>query len=137
MPFFDFWIELFKPLWRLSSSFCLRGHMVQKMMFEEFQDGCSMLDPLWHLNRMISAFLCNLSACCLPSSFCSRGYMVSKRMMFEEFQDGCLVLGNLWCANWFFLLLPNLHVAQNFPSISAQEDIWVGGCWLKNSKMAV
>ena len=73
--------------------------MVWKMMFEEFQDGCSMMDPHWHLNGMISAFLCYLSACCLPSSFCSRGYMVWKMMMFEEFQDGCLVLGNLSYSN--------------------------------------
>ena len=73
--------------------------MVWKMMFKGFQDGCSMLDPLWHLNWMISAFLCNLSACCRPSSFYSRGYMVWKMMMFEEFQDGCWVLGNRWYAN--------------------------------------
>ena len=85
--------------WPLSSSFCSIGHMVWKMIFEEFQDGCSLLDPLWHLNGMISAFLCNLSACCLPSSSCSRGYMVWKMMMFEEFQEGCLVLGNFWYAN--------------------------------------
>ena len=64
-----------------------------------------MLDPLWHLNGMISAFLYNLSACCLPSSFCSRGYMVWKMMMFEEFQDGCLVLGNLWYANGMILAI--------------------------------
>ena len=67
----------------------------KKMLVEEFQDGSLMLDPLCHLNEMYSAFLCNLSACCLPSNFCSRGYMVWKMMMFEEFQDDCLVLGNL------------------------------------------
>ena len=67
----------------------------KKILFEEFQDGCLMLDPLWLLNGIKFSFLCNLSACCLPSSFCLRGYMVWKMMMFEEFQDGCLVLGNL------------------------------------------
>ena len=77
--------------------------MVWKMMFEEFHDSCSMLDPLWHHNGIISAFLCNLSACCLPSSFCSRGCIVWKKMMFEEFQDGCLVLGNLSYANGMIL----------------------------------
>ena len=63
--------------------------MVWKMMFEQFQDGSSLLDPLEHLNGMISALLCNLSACCLPSSVCASGCMVWKMMMFEEFQDGC------------------------------------------------
>ena len=62
-----------------------------------------MLDPLWYLNGIISAFLCNLSSCCLPSSFCSKGYMVWKKMMFKEFQDGCLVLGNLGYANGMIL----------------------------------
>ena len=62
-----------------------------------------MLDPRWHLNGRISAFLCYLSACCFPSSSCSRGYMVWKKMIFEEFQDGCLVLGNLWYANGMIL----------------------------------
>ena len=32
--------------WHLSSSLCSREYMVWKMMFEEFQDGCSMMDPL-------------------------------------------------------------------------------------------
>ena len=62
--------------------------MVWKMMFEQFQDGSSLLDPLEYLNGMISAFLCNLSAYCLPSSVCASGCMVWKMMMFEEFQDG-------------------------------------------------
>ena len=62
-----------------------------------------MLDPLWHLNGLKSAFLCYLSACCLPSNFCSRGYMVWKMIMFEEFQDGCLVLGNLSYENGMIL----------------------------------
>ena len=44
----------------------------------------------------IPAFLCYLSACWLPSSFCSRKYMNWKIMMFEEFLDGCLVLGSFW-----------------------------------------
>ena len=35
----------------------------------------------------------------LPSSFCSRGYMVWKKILVKEFQNGCLVLGNLWYAN--------------------------------------
>ena len=73
--------------------------IVWKMMFEEFQDGCSMMDHLSDLNGMTTAFLCNLFTCCLPSSFCSREYMVWKMMMFEEFQDGYLVLGNLSYAN--------------------------------------
>ena len=52
MPFFDICkelLELFRIYfaWCLSSSFCLKGHMVwKKMMFEEFQDACSVLDPL-------------------------------------------------------------------------------------------
>ena len=77
--------------------------MVWKMLVEEFQNGCLMLDPLWHLNGIISAFLCNLSACCLPSSFCSRKYINWTVMMFEEFQDGCLVLGSFWYANGMIL----------------------------------
>ena len=68
--------------------------MVWKM-FEEFHNGGLMLGSLRHLNGIVTAFLCNPSACCLPSSFCSTGYMVWKRMMFEEFQDGSLVLSNL------------------------------------------
>ena len=68
--------------------------MVWKM-FEEFHDGGLMLGPPRHLHGMVSAFLCNPSAYCLPSSFCSRAYMVWKMMMLEEFQDGCLVLSNL------------------------------------------
>ena len=104
MPFFDIWKEMFEPFWiyfawPFPSGFCSRGHMVWKMMFEEFQDCCSMLDPIWHLNGIIIAFLFNPSACCLLASFCSRGYMVWKMMMFEEFHHGCLVLGNLWYAN--------------------------------------
>ena len=89
--------EFFLP--DISHQVSAQDDMIWKMMFEEFQDGCSTLDPLWHLNRIISAFLCDLSACCLPPRFCSRGYMVWKMMMFEEFQDDCLVLGNLWYAN--------------------------------------
>ena len=127
MPFSDDRKKLFEPFWihfawRLSSSFCSREHMFWKMMFEEFQDGCSkivwsgnttitncrqprgiLLDPFWHLNGMISDFLCNLSAYCLLSSLCSRGYMVWKMMMFEEIQDGCLMLGNLSYANGMIL----------------------------------
>ena len=108
MPFFDIWKELFEPIWiyfawLFSTSFCSRGHMEWKMMFEEFQDGCSMLHPLWHLNGMISPFPWNLSACCLPSSFCSRWYIVSKMMMFEEFQDGSLVLCIIWYVNGMIL----------------------------------
>ena len=60
MTFFDIWNKLFKPFWiyfawRLSSIFSSRGHIVWKMFFEEFYDGCLMLSPLWHLNGMILA----------------------------------------------------------------------------------
>ena len=41
----------------------------------------------------------------LPSSFCTRGYMVWKMMMFEWILDGCLVLGNLWYANAVILAI--------------------------------
>ena len=88
--------------WHILSSFCSWGHTVWKVLFEDFHDGGLMLGPLWHLKGMILAFLCSLSAWCLPSSFCSRRYMVLKIMMFEEIQDVCLVLGNLWYAiGWF------------------------------------
>ena len=40
--------------------------MVWKIMFEEFQDGCSMMDPLWHLNGMVSAVAEPL--CCMKPS---------------------------------------------------------------------
>ena len=69
--------------------------MVWKMLFEEFHDGSLMLCPHIHLDGKVSGFQCHRSACCLQSSFCSRGYMVWKIMMFDEFQDGCLVLRNL------------------------------------------
>ena len=73
------------------------------MLVEEFQDGCLMLDPLWHLNEMISALLSNLSACCLPSSFCPRGYMVLEEDDVWRIPSSCLVLGNLWYANGMIL----------------------------------
>ena len=45
----------------------------------------------------------------LPSSFCSRGYMVWKKMLVEEFQDGRLMLDPLWHLNWIILtFLSNL-----------------------------
>ena len=61
MPFFDSWKNLFQPFWiyfdwLLSSSFSPRGHMVWKMFFEEFHDGCLMLSRLWYHNGMILAF---------------------------------------------------------------------------------
>ena len=69
MAIFGIWMEWFEQFrlsilsWCLQSSFCSRGYMVwKKMLVEEFQDGCWMLGPLWHLNGMISAFLCNLLA---------------------------------------------------------------------------
>ena len=88
MPFFDIWNKLFKLFWiyfawHLSSTFSSRRHIVWKMSFEEFYDGCLMLSPLWHFNGMVFAFLCNLAVCCLQSSFLSRGYMVWKMMMVE------------------------------------------------------
>ena len=62
--------------------------------------------PLCYTNmQMVSMFLCILSACCLPSSFCSRGYIVWKIIIFEEFQDDCLVLGHLWYVNGMILAI--------------------------------
>ena len=63
-----------------------------------------MLGPLLHLNVMISAFLCNISACCLPSSFYTRT-MVWKMMMFKDFQDGWLVPGSVRYANGIILAI--------------------------------
>ena len=97
--------------------------------------------PRWLLSAKQSLicllFLSLHVARSLPSSFCSRGYMVWK-MLVEEFQDGCF---SAWqstvcklddfCYFWVSMLLEASH--QN----SAQEDIWFGRrCWLKNSKMA-
>ena len=61
MPFFDIWKKLFQPFWiyfawLLSSSFSSRGHMVWKMFFEEFHDGCLMLSRLWYHNGMTLEF---------------------------------------------------------------------------------
>ena len=39
----------------------------------------------------------------LPSSFCSREYIVWKKMFVEEFQDGSLVHGHCWCVNEMIL----------------------------------
>ena len=41
----------------------------------------------------------------LPSSFCSREYIVSKKMLVEEFQDGSLVHGHLRCVNRMILTI--------------------------------
>ena len=57
------------------------------MMFKEFQDGCLVLGNLWYANGMILRSL--------PSSFCSRRYMVWKELV-EEFQDGYLMLDSPW-----------------------------------------
>ena len=139
MPFFDIW-----KVWCLSSSFCSRGHIVWKMMFEDFQDSCSMLHPLWHLNGMISAFLCKLSAFCLPSSFCSRGYMVWK-MMFEDNQDGCLVLGNLWYANGLIsatsespcCLKPSMKFLLKRIYGLEDDDVWRIPRWLLSARQSL
>ena len=87
------------------------------MLVEEFRDRCLMLDLLWHLNGMNSAFLCNLSACCSPSCFCSRGYMVWKMMMFKELQDCCLVHGYLWYLNAKILAILSLNRALSFEDV--------------------
>ena len=87
------------------------------MLVEEFRDRCLMLDLLWHLNGMNSAFLCNLSACCLPSCFCSRGYMVWKMMVFKEMQDFCLVHGYLWYLNAKILAILSLNRALSFEDV--------------------
>ena len=39
---------------RIQSGSCSWGHMVwRKMLFEEYQECCSVLDNLWYLNKMI------------------------------------------------------------------------------------
>ena len=102
-----------------------------------------MLGPLGHLNGIISAFLCNLSACCLPSSFCSRKYMHLKMMMFGEFQDGCLVLGSFWYANGMILATSESPCCMKpvikflFKRIYGLEDVgWSIQKWLFSARQS-
>ena len=118
----------------LSLSLCSRGYIVwKKMLVEEFQDSCLMLDPLWHLNGMISAFLCNLSACCLLPSFCSRAYMVWKRMMFGEI-PGWLFSArqSLVCKwdNWNYFWVSMLH--ETFHQVG-----WIIPGWLFSTRQSL
>ena len=66
--------------------FCPRVHMVWKMFFEEFQDGCLVHGHFGYVNRMILAILSLNVARSIPSSFCLRQYMDWK-MLFEEYQN--------------------------------------------------
>ena len=50
----------------------------------------------------------------LPSSLCSREYMVWKNMLFEEFQDCCFVLGYLWYANGVILVISESPFCRKF-----------------------
>ena len=54
-------------------------------------------------------------------------------MLFEEFQDDYLVDGHLGYLSGMIKAILGLYFAQFY----AQEKIWVGGCCLKSSKMAV
>ena len=48
----------------------------------------------------------------LPSSFCSREYMVWQKMLVEEIQDGCYVHGHLWCVNGMILAISESPYCQ-------------------------
>ena len=71
-------------------------------------------------------------AWCLPSNFCSRGYMVWM-MLDEEFQNGCLVHGHLWYANGVIFAIMSLYVAWRI----LQRFCSKNRCCLMNNKMAV
>ena len=89
--------------------------------------------PIWHLYGMISAFLCNLSACCLPPSFCSRAYMVWKRMMFGEI-PGWLFSArqSLVCKwdNWNYFWVSMLH--ETFHQVG-----WIIPGWLFSTRQSL
>ena len=79
--------------------------VLKKMLVEEDQDACLVHGHLLCVNGMNLLFLSLYIDICLPSSLCSREYMVWKNMLFEEFQDGCFVLGYLWYANGVILVI--------------------------------
>ena len=85
---------------------CSREYMVwMNMLVEEFQDGCFVLGYLWYANGMILAISESprYRKERLPSSFCSKEYIVWKKLLVEEFQDGSLVHGHRWCVNEMIL----------------------------------
>ena len=51
----------------------------------------------------------------LPSSFCSRRYIVRK-MLDEKLQDGCLEHGHMWCVNGVSLAISESPWCLNLPS---------------------
>ena len=45
--------------------------------------------------------------------------------------------GHLWCVNgMIFANSESYKLPEAFHPVSAQENLWFGRCWLKNSKMA-
>ena len=140
VPFFDI-RKLFKPFsiyfdWHLSSSFCSRGHMVWKMMFEEFQDGCK----CWTLFDILMEWFQLFCVTYLPHT-----KFLLKRIYGLEDDDVWIIPGWLFSArqslickwdhfSYFWVsMLP-----EAFNKVSAQEDIWFWRrWWSKNFKMAV
>ena len=83
--------------------------MVWKKMFVwEYGDGCLVLGHLWYLNVMITAYLSILSACRLPSSFCSRGYIVWK-ILFKLFKIFSYLEYPCWLATHIKFLLKRTY----------------------------
>ena len=98
--------------------------MVWKIMFEEFQDGCSMMDPLWHLNGMISAVADPL--CCMKPSI----MFLIKRIYGLEEDIGWRIPKWLFSTCLSFICLASLIKFM-------LKSTWFGRWYLKNSKMAV
>ena len=131
----------------ISESLCCRKPSINflltriyglKMLFEEFHDGCLMLDPLWHLNGMISDFLCILSACCLLWNFCSRGNIVWKTM-FEEFRRWLFSARQSLICKWdvFINFIPFFMLPDASHQVSAQGNILFGRDVWRIQKTAV
>ena len=65
------------------------------MLVEEFQDDWLVHGHLCCENGMNLLYLCLHIDISLPSSLCSREYLVWKNILVKEFQDSCKVHGLL------------------------------------------
>ena len=80
----------------------------------------------------------------LPSSFCSRGYIVWK-MLDEKLQDGCLEHGSLWCVNGVSLaiskslwcLKPSIKFLLKRIYGLEGDDVWINPRWLFSARQSL